>query len=140
MPLYDRRWNLIAQRIGQNSRMVARGTHFGGDALLDIGCALPVVEKAHILIGPKVHHHSQTVPLSGVEERTRRSRVDADRVDLVLRHLSEIPLGHLLFVILVSVCVGTKGSIRDTTEVKLLFTNPNEFSSYARANRGLNRR
>src|SRR5207248_1516325 len=68
-----------------------------------------------------------------VEEPARRHRVGADGVDVVRRHLREVPCDTSRVVELAALLVGTEGPVGDAADVQLLVADVEELARSARA-------
>ena len=90
MPADDRRRNLVAERGHQHAGMVAQLRDAVGDGAADGPGRGGVVEEGDVLRPRDAHHEPQPGVGRGVEDRRRRHRVSADRVDAEGAHRLEV--------------------------------------------------
>ncbi len=96
----------------------------GAHHLLDVRRVGPVYEKADILLRREADHDAEAMAVGGVQQRARRHGVrDADRVEAVGRHLSEVALDDLEVAILVAVLIGAECAIGDPADPELIVVN-----------------
>ena len=122
-PAHKGGWDLVADRIAEESRVAGVGTDLGPYHPLYVWGTFFVNEETNILFCRQPHHDAEAVPLRSVEQRAGRHGVrNADSVQAVCRHLSKISLDNLQVVILIAMRIRAKGPIRHAPDPQLLVT------------------
>jgi hypothetical protein len=127
IPTHNRGWNLIANRIAEDSRVASAGPDTSTDAFLDAADTLLVIEKSHMLFPGQTHHDPQTVALGRIKQPARWYGIGADGVQAVVRHLGKVTLDPLGIVILVAILIRTKCPVCDTLDPQLCIPNEEIF-------------
>jgi len=90
VPADDAGRNLVAEREGENRRMIRELGHLSDECAPNVTRQAAVVEKRRVLGPRESDEYAQIVLDRLVQQRLRRRRVRADRVDAEGRHHAEV--------------------------------------------------
>jgi hypothetical protein len=133
MPSYDPGRDLIANRVAENGAMSSATAHLCADTPKDFPRELLSVQKSDVLLPGEARHHSEALPLRGVEQPARRNIVRPDGVDSTLGDTGEVSLDHFSPRERASICVRSERPVSHTANIEFLVTHKEELAFHAGA-------
>jgi hypothetical protein len=127
VPADDARGNFVADRKGQDGRVIGKLGHTADDLAADAARQTPVVEKCHVLEPRQSHHETQAVPCGFVDEIPARRCVSADGIDAERRHHPKVLRDAFYRRELIPVGVGGKRAVRDALDEESLVADAQKF-------------
>src|SRR5262245_48012007 len=131
-----RRLDFVPDGIAEKSRVAGQAP----DALAyqpdHIGRPLAVDQISRIVLGAQPHHDVQSMALGGVQQCAGRHGVwDANGVEIVPRHLREVPLDDGEIVVLATLGIRPERPVGDAAHPQLLVADEEELATRPRTHR-----
>jgi hypothetical protein len=99
--------------------------------MLNVRSLFFVDQKTNVLFCRQTYHYAKAMLLCDIEQRAWRHGVwNADSVQAIRRHLSEIPLDDFQVVVLVTTRIRPKCSIGHAADPELLSANVQELACH----------